>query len=221
MKLLTKINDFSKKLTPYKSLILLLLSWVLSRVMNGSYVATFVPFTLNLIACCMIIYDGIEILRTIVNVGHKLKTWVYWLSIILFGLMTLTISAGVVINLATVTTTINMYEGQESKSAQPDVIYVTYNPNCEFCEKSHKNMLRAVAAYSRTHSTHVQVVNLKNNTKLAKELDGRLDHYGSIVKFDKKGTLHETMYTTGNKEGEPVANTASDIYDRIGKVDKQ
>lgn len=218
---MNKVNELGKKLNPYKSIILLLISWALYYVMNGSYIATFVPFTLNLIACGMILWDGIGIIKTIYYMRDRLKAWVYWLALVVFGSMMVALGAGFVMNVATVTTSINIYEGAENKAPQQGVVYVTYNPDCEFCKKSHSNMLRAVSAYQRGHVEQVQVVNLKHKTKLADELNKRLDHYGSIVKFDNKGTLHETMYTMGTKDGEPVSNTASDIYDRIGKVATQ
>ena len=76
---MNKVNELGKKLNPYKSIILLLISWALYYMMNGSYIATFVPFTLNLIACGMILWDGIGIIKTIYYMRDRLKAWVYLL----------------------------------------------------------------------------------------------------------------------------------------------
>ncbi|RKV68398.1 MAG: hypothetical protein D8H99_64635 [Streptococcus sp.] len=112
----------------------------------------------------------------------------------------------------------NKFIANESKEMEKGVIYVTYHDECEYCKASYKNMLKATTIYANTHFKSIRVVNLNKDTELAKQLTEKLDHYGSVAYLKDDGTLHEIAYTIGDKDGNPLPNSANDIYNRIEKV---
>ena len=112
----------------------------------------------------------------------------------------------------------NKFVANESKEMEKGVIYVTYHDECEYCKASYKNMLKATTIYANTHFKSIRVVNLNKDTELAKQLTEKLDHYGSVAYLKDDGTLHEIAYTIGDKDGNPLPNSANDIYNRIEKV---
>lgn len=112
----------------------------------------------------------------------------------------------------------NMFVANESQEMEKEVIYVTYHDECEYCNASYKNMLKATTIYANTHFKSIRVVNLNKDTVLAKQLTEKLDHYGSVAYMKDDGTLHEIAYTIGDKDGNPLSNSANDIYNRIEKV---
>lgn len=112
----------------------------------------------------------------------------------------------------------NMFVANESQEMEKGIIYVTYHDECEYCNASYKNMLKATTIYANTHFKSIRVVNLNKDTVLAKQLTEKLDHYGSVAYMKDDGTLHEIAYTIGDKDGNPLPNSANDIYNRIEKV---
>lgn len=112
----------------------------------------------------------------------------------------------------------NMFVANESQEMEKGIIYVTYHNECEYCNASYKNMLKATTIYANTHFKSIRVVNLNKDTVLAKQLTEKLDHYGSVAYMKDDGTLHEIAYTIGDKDGNPLPNSANDIYNRIEKV---
>lgn len=112
----------------------------------------------------------------------------------------------------------NKFIANESKEMEKGVIYITYHDECEYCKASYKNMLKATTIYANTHFKSIRVVNLNKDTELAKQLTEKLDHYGSVAYLKDDGTLHEIAYTIGDKDGNPLPNSANDIYNRIEKV---
>lgn len=105
------------------------------------------------------------------------------------------------------------------KKPKEGVIYITHHSDCIYCKASYLNMKRAAFAYKRNNpGVDVQVVDIKDKTPLAKYFDKHLEHYGSIVMYDKNMEQKAVLYTKGQADGSPVANTVRDIYSRIEAV---
>lgn len=114
----------------------------------------------------------------------------------------------------------NLYTTDTKANIKENVLYVTTNSDCIYCQVSYENMLRAVQVYSDIKGADVRVVQLNENTPLSKALNKRVDHYGSILRIDKSKMQYETAYTLANQEGKPIKNTASNIYQMLEKVRK-
>lgn len=201
-------------------LFLLLLASLIQWIFNKSYIQAIVTGTLYSFALMYITWVIIQATKKIYTRRHEFKKSISYL--FLGVLVTLsTVMVGVTgLQVLQMVHPINIYTVSEDNDPEQGVIYVTHNTECEYCNVSKESMLRAVRAYGQGHPTKVRVVNLHNDTKLAKKLDEMVDHYGSIVKIDKDGTLHETMYTLSDLDGNPVPNTPGDIYERMVKVSK-
>lgn len=101
-----------------------------------------------------------------------------------------------------------------------NVVYITYNHDCENCKKSYDSVRRAAFIYNTNHPlSKIEIVNLKDNTRLARDLSSSLEHYGTITKATKK-ELYEYGYSLADSEGNPVANTPDFIYDKIIELNK-
>ena len=111
-------------------------------------------------------------------------------------------------------------EHDKQKGVQEDVIYLTYNHDCEYCKKSYDAVKRSAFVYNSSHPvTKVQIVNLKDNTRLAHDLSDSLEHYGTISKATKKD-LYEIGYSLSDSEGNPISNTPDYLYDKILELKK-
>lgn len=108
------------------------------------------------------------------------------------------------------------YEDHDKqKGVQEDVIYLTYNHDCENCKKSYDAVKRAAFVYNSSHPFNkVQIVNLKDNTRVARDLSDSLQNYGTISKATEKD-LYEFGYSLADSEGNPVSNTPDYIYKKI------
>lgn len=117
--------------------------------------------------------------------------------------------------------------GDESKGIAKNQIYVTYNPKCEYCEASAKNVAYAVAVYNRQHPLNqIQVVNVDDNnqdkfTPLQKELYAKQEFYGSIFKVTDSGTSETAYVAADAKTKDPVARSSKAVYEMLLKTNKQ
>lgn len=118
-------------------------------------------------------------------------------------------------------TLIPSYEEHDiQKGVQEGVIYLTYNHDCEYCKKSYDAIKRSAFVYNSSHPfTKVQIVNLKDDTRLARDLSNSLEHYGTISKATKKD-LYEIGYSLADSEGNPISNTPDYIYEKILELKK-
>lgn len=106
-----------------------------------------------------------------------------------------------------------------------DKIYITYNPKCEYCEASAKNVAHAVTVYNGAYKGKtVQVVNVDETNEdkfspLQKALYAKQEFYGSIVQFNHNGTINEVAYVAADaKTKNPVARPTKDIYNQLLKM---
>lgn len=188
---------------------------IIQLLFNKTYVWTIITETLSLFAvvyiACTLIYLTTKIykLRWLIS---KPSLYIVLAIASLFSVVDSGLQA------SQLASPINIYTGTEDVDPETDTIYVTHNTECEYCKASYHNMIRAVRSYSDSHLSKIQVVDLHDNTNLANKLNNLVDHNGSIVRIDKNGTLHEIMYTTADKDGNPIPNTPNDIYNRIMKV---
>lgn len=117
--------------------------------------------------------------------------------------------------------------GDESKGIEKNQIYVTYNPKCEYCEASAKNVAYAVAIYNRQHPLNqIQVVNVDDNnqdkfTPLQKELYAKQEFYGSILKVTDNGATETAYVAADAKTKDPVARSSKVVYEMLLKTNKQ
>ena len=194
-----------------------LLVTLLVTVFNPSY-----PVTLLLVYLkhVVLIYLSILLIWIAYKVYHMMdKTKIkHWLLLGFVAIVGAAYLAATTVSTKQLFYPTNMFMTNESQEMEKGVIYVTYHDECEYCKASYKNMLKATTIYANTHVKSIRVVNLNNDSVLSKQLNEKLDHYGSVAYLKEDGTLHEIAYTIGDKDGNPLPNSANDIYKRIEKV---
>ena len=205
-------------LKSFKNAIFLSLIIIFQYTFAQSYTMTLFSSTAFVIVGLLAVWDVIKIMKRLRNLKGEASNTAYYSMWVVLSIAALLVIVPMGISAASLATPINFYETTKESEPETDVIYVTYHPDCEYCKASHNNMIRAVRSYHNTHLRQIRTVDLSKSTPLANYLNERLDHYGSILKVDSEGTLHESMYTTGDKDGNPVANTPTNIYNRIEKV---
>lgn len=115
----------------------------------------------------------------------------------------------------------------EKGNIKKDTVYVTWNPNCDYCKISHSAMNYAVNAYKLKHPTQkVQVVEIDDEkdelTPLAKGLDHAQEHFGSVTRLrGENNVVDERPYTMQDENGTPLAQSPDYIYDLIKKQHEQ
>ena len=213
-----QLKNVWKYIKTFRNVLLLVLVLILKYTVNQNYFLTLVTSTLHLIVISLILWDTVVIFQRLRTLKDEVQRWLYnTVGAILIGLFVV-IGLSAVVSAVSLAYPINVYTANENKEPESNVIYMTYDPNCEYCKASHTNMLRAARAYADSHLVKVRVVDLSKDTTISQKLNEALDHVGSIVRYDEQGTLHETMYTIGDKDGNPLANSPTNIYGRIQKV---
>lgn len=214
---MTKLKTFSSKVPTMKELydkygytksLILLLSFVIV-VLLLPYIFGF-TFISGLIASLLsyVLYAFLAlwlIRETKNNKDSKYKT--VWYIAFTIGIMIELMSA---INLIFAPSFINQVP--TNREYQTTTTYVTYSPDCDYCEKSKLQTQRAVAVYNATHWNKVYLVNIDKDTKLTKELRKKLEYKGTIIKNNSK-----VVYTKGNNNG-PIKVPSSEIYEHIKNV---
>lgn len=205
-------------LKSFKNAILLSLIVIFQYTFTQSYTMTLFSSTAFVIVGLLAAWDVVKVMKRLLAMKDEAGKVPYYTMWVVLSIAALLIVVPLSISAASLATPINLYETTKETEPEKDVIYVTYHPDCEYCKASYSNMIRAVRSYHNSHLRQIRTVDLSKSTPLADYLNERLDHYGSILKVDGEGTLHESMYTTGDKDGNPVANTPTNIYNRIDKV---
>ena len=204
--------------TLFSLLIITFIGLLMSRLFGESYLGAVLTNIFYLVAVVLTVIMMVQLFPKRWHYEQKPIKYIFTL---LWGILT---TLMVIIFISEVINWITPYRNHstdENTSIKSGQIYVTHHSDCEFCQVSNANMKRAVELYNITHTKDVVVVDVKHDTKLAKELDTRIEHYGSIIIVDKDGDQHTLQYTTGNLKGEPVSNSSRNIYERIQKVVEQ
>lgn len=201
------MNELYDKYGYTKSLILLssfvfvvlLLPYIFGFNFISGLIASLVGYVLYVLFALWLIRE------TKNNKDSKYKT--VWYIVFTIGIMIELMSA---INLIFAPSISN--QAPTNREYQSTTTYVTYSPDCEYCEKSQKETQRAVAVYNATHWNKVYLVNIDENTKLTKKLRKKLDYKGTIIKNNSK-----VVYTKGNDNG-PIKVPSTEIYEHIKNV---
>lgn len=115
----------------------------------------------------------------------------------------------------------------EKGNIKKDTVYVTWNPNCEYCKISHSAMNYAVNTYKLKHPTQkIQVVEIDDEkdelTPLAKGLDHAQEHFGSVTRLrGENNVVDERPYTMQDENGTPLAQSPDYIYELIKRQHEQ
>lgn len=96
-----------------------------------------------------------------------------------------------------------------------DTTYLSYNLDCDVCKASYTEMKNAVMIYKITHpSAKIQLVDLKKDDELTKELSKNIVNYGTISKY-KDDKFQQAPYSAKNPDGTPKTTKAKKIYNII------
>lgn len=225
IKSLKKIKEMAEsglsKVTPFATLGFLIISMVISHYFHHTYMAALLGCSLTLAAYLLFLKDNFSIARLLMVYRRDIARLPLMVTACVNGLIALGFLMTFAVSLTRLTIPERfptLYRTEVDAQLQPNQVYVTYATGCDGCELNYTAMMKAVAAYNETHWAHAQVVDLKQDTPLAKALNDKVDHYGSVIKVDDQQTVHESAYTLSNAQGEPRSNTVSDIYARIVKV---
>lgn len=208
-----------KRLNDFKWVIFLIVASIATCIFNQTYTIALLTHTLYMGVILVIVWRAVVTLKTIYDsqneISNKIKIAIYAILTPLVLAMLTAVTLFIWGLIAPFETT---GVGDNDK-LEPGVTYVVYNEDCAYCNASQANMLRAVNIYNATHfGTKIKTVDVKKRTPVSEKFDVQIDHYGSIVKVDDSGALHEVVYTVGDKDGNPLANSPSNIYERIKKV---
>lgn len=215
-----KMNkEIKRVLKAFLPLFVLLGAYIIQWTINKTYLQTVITGALLFFVMIYLSFSIVGSTKGVFAIRHDLGKKIYYPIITFMVVLSVFMTGVTTLQAVQLTHPVNIYTANESHDPEPETIYVTHNTECEYCNASYRNMLRAVRGYSQGHIAKIQVVNLNDDTRLAKKLNELVDHYGSIVKIDKNGTLHEVMYTTADKDENPISNTPTDIYNRIAKVE--
>lgn len=208
-----------KKLNDFKWLIFLIIATIIPYLVNQTYTIALLTHTLYMGVTLVIAWRAVATLKTVYDakneISNKIRIAIY---VILVPLVLAMVTAVTLFIWGLVAPFETTGVG-DNDNLEPGVTYVVYNEDCAYCNASQANMLRAVNIYNATHfGTKIKTVDVKKRTPVSEKFDVQIDHYGSIVKVDDSGALHEVVYTVGDKDGNPLANSPSNIYERIKKV---
>ena len=96
-----------------------------------------------------------------------------------------------------------------------DTTYLSYNLDCDVCRASYTEMKSAAMIYKITHpSAKIQLVDLKKDDELTKELSENIVNYGTISKY-KDDKFQQAPYSAKNPDGTPKTTKAKKIYNII------
>ena len=96
-----------------------------------------------------------------------------------------------------------------------DTTYLSYNLDCDVCRASYTEMKSAAMIYKITHpSAKIQLVDLKKDDELTKELSKNIVNYGTISKY-KDDKFQQAPYSAKNPDGTPKTTKAKKIYNII------
>lgn len=115
-----------------------------------------------------------------------------------------------------------MHHASEDHVIEADTIYITYNPECPYCEASYSNMVKAATLYAKQYGKKVQLVdvnddNIEKMSKLQKELYDTQEYFGSIFRLTHGGDI-EVPYIAADEKENPIPRSTADIYKLIMKV---
>ena len=115
-----------------------------------------------------------------------------------------------------------VHHASEDHVIEADTIYITYNPDCPYCEASYSNMVKAATLYSKQYGKRVQLVNVNDDnidkmSKLQKELYDTQEYFGSMFRLTHGGDI-EVPYIAADDKENPIARSTADIYRLIMKV---
>lgn len=115
-----------------------------------------------------------------------------------------------------------VHHASEDHVIEADTIYITYNPECPYCEASYSNMVKAATLYAKQYGKKVQLVNVNDDnidkmSKLQKELYDTQEYFGSIFRLTHGGDI-EVPYIAADENENPIPRSTADIYKLIMKV---
>lgn len=110
--------------------------------------------------------------------------------------------------------------GNPNHAPETGVVYVTHRDDCPFCTVAIGNVRSAIAVYNGTHpiGPNVRLVNINDDTTLAKEVSNRVEKSGSIFYQPTSDKMARTHYVRSDENGNPVALTSNEIYQLIEDV---
>lgn len=197
--------------------LLLIVLTVLGYLVNDSYLMVLLRNTALMVASIFVIISAVKTIKMLLAERKTFTKPAFYTLVSVLVACCAVLTTTTAISMTNYIKPINLYTASEDGDIEEGVLYVTHHEDCVYCQASHDNMLRAVSAFNSSHITPVRVVNLKNDTKLAKSLDEKLDHYGSIVKY-KDGVQYEVTYTISDTEGTPLENSPTNIYNGMKEV---
>lgn len=208
-----------KTLSNWKWTILLVISSIATVIFNQTYTIGLLTYTFYTGVTVGVIWEGYQALKLIHDRKSELPKNTVIISYALLVPLLLIIVSNVVMFLWGLVAPFETTGVSDKDSLEPGVTYVVYNTDCAYCNASQANMLRAVSLYNQTHfGKKIKTVDVQKHTPVSEKFDVQIDHYGSIVKVDESEALHEAVYTIGDKDGNPLSNSPSNIYERIQKV---
>lgn len=104
------------------------------------------------------------------------------------------------------------------KGIQPDTTYITFSPTCKYCNAAKVSMHKAVHVYNQFNE-NVVLVNIDEDTKLAKELNANIESKGVVIHFDEKMNYTQRTYPLSDKNLNPVTPSPEHIYNIITDID--
>lgn len=92
------------------------------------------------------------------------------------------------------------------------VTYVTYDMSCPYCKKAHLSTKAAISMYNSTHRNKIVLIDLAEDSKIAKELKKRITYKGTIlnVSHNKQGT-----YTLRDENKKPKSPSPEYIWELL------
>ena len=208
-----------KMLNNWKWTILLIISAIAMTIFNKTYTMGLLTYAFHIGITVGVIWEGFKALKLINDRKEELPNKVFILSHVALIPLLLIIASNVVMFVWGLISPLETTSVDAKDSLEPGTTYVVYNTDCAYCNASQSNMLRAVSLYNRTHfGKKIKTADVQKHTPVSEKFDSQIDHYGSIVKVDENGALHEAVYTIGDKDGNPLSNSPSNIYERIQKV---
>ena len=208
-----------KILSNWKWTILLIISSIATTILNQTYTIGLFTYTFYIGVTIGVIWEGCRVLRLVYDKRGEISGKIIALCYVALVPLLLIVASNVVMFLWGLVFPFEATSVSDKDSLEPGVTYVVYNTDCAYCNASQSNMLRAVSLYNATHvGKKIKTVNVQKHTPVSEKFDVQIDHYGSIVKVDESGALHEVVYTIGDKDGNPLSNSPSNIYERIQKV---
>ena len=208
-----------KTLSNWKWTILLIISTIAITIFNKTYTAGLLTYTFYIGVTVGVIWEGSRALKLLYDRRGDLSKNTIIISYVTLIPLLLIMAFNVITFVWGLMSPIETTSVSTKDSLEPGTTYVVYNTDCAYCNASQSNMLRAVNLYNRTHfSKKIKTVDVQKHTPVSEKFDVQIDHYGSIVKVDENGALHEAVYTIGDKDGNPLSNSPSNIYERIQKV---